>query len=249
MATTYDRNLDYDDTSIRHRIRWSALFAGVIAAFGTQILLTAIGAALGISAGAIDNSRVERGVGIGAGIWMILSPIASMFVGGLVAGYFCRTRRSSALHGGLVWCLTAAIGAFMIGSMAASAFSGLASGSGNMMASLADENARNDLNREISERRDELAGSRQDERALNQAGNVGTGVAWATVAAMLFSLGAAVLGGVAGHPDNFRTLAAGARRDVTRERERRVVTPAESTVTRTRQTTIVDDDDYRHDLH
>lgn len=93
-------------------LSWSAIVAGTVAALGTQLILTLIGAGIGavaISPGS-DNTR---GFGAGALIWLILSGIISFGVGGYIAGYISGFTRTSggAIHGMLAWALAAALGA------------------------------------------------------------------------------------------------------------------------------------------
>ncbi|MFN7116192.1 MAG: hypothetical protein ACK4TA_05295 [Saprospiraceae bacterium] len=90
------------------RISWSAVFAGVLVAVVTQILLTLLG--LGIGLGTIDpleESKPLQGLGIGSAIWYIISSLLSLFAGGWVAGRLASTPRlfDGIIHGVLTWCL------------------------------------------------------------------------------------------------------------------------------------------------
>lgn len=90
------------------RISWSAVFAGVLVAIVTQILLTLLG--LGIGLGTIDPVEERNpmaGLGVGSAIWYIVSSLLSLFIGGWVAGRLAGTPRSfdGMIHGVLTWCL------------------------------------------------------------------------------------------------------------------------------------------------
>jgi hypothetical protein len=74
-------------THNRRRISWGAIFAGTLVAIATQLLLTLLGLAIG--AWAVNPSAGPagmQGVGMGAGIWALLSFIIALFCGGWVAG-------------------------------------------------------------------------------------------------------------------------------------------------------------------
>lgn len=90
------------------RISWSAVFAGVLVAIVTQMLLTLLG--LGIGLGTIDpvtEKNPTAGLGVGSAVWYIISSLLSLFVGGWVAGRLASAPRpfDGIIHGVLTWCL------------------------------------------------------------------------------------------------------------------------------------------------
>jgi hypothetical protein len=90
------------------RISWSAVFAGVLVAVVTQMLLTLLG--LGIGLGTIDavqERNPTQGLGTGSAIWYIISSLASLLLGGWVAGRLASAPRlfDGIIHGVLTWCL------------------------------------------------------------------------------------------------------------------------------------------------
>ena len=90
------------------RISWSAVFAGVLVAIVTQMLLTLLG--IGIGLGTIDATEEQNptaGLGTGSAIWYIVSSLASLLVGGWVAGRLASAPRlfDGIIHGVLTWCL------------------------------------------------------------------------------------------------------------------------------------------------
>jgi len=104
------------DTVWSSRIQWGAIIAGAIAGFGVVILMSLLGAALGITAGTIgahatDNANAETAgkaataFGIGTAIWMILTAAAVGLVGGWVLNQTARRDRaySSVIFAGLSW--------------------------------------------------------------------------------------------------------------------------------------------------
>jgi hypothetical protein len=90
------------------RISWSAVFAGVLVAIVTQMLLTLLG--IGIGLGTIDPMEEQNpmaGLGAGSAIWYIISSLLSLFLGGWVAGRLASAPRlfDGIIHGVLTWCL------------------------------------------------------------------------------------------------------------------------------------------------
>jgi hypothetical protein len=85
-------------------------------ALGVWLLLHALGLAAGLTAIDPDNPRSLKGVGIGTGIWSIIAPLISLFVGGFVAARTAGTidRATGALHGAVLWGLTTVAGAALL---------------------------------------------------------------------------------------------------------------------------------------
>ncbi|MFD2574269.1 hypothetical protein ACFSUS_26785 [Spirosoma soli] len=107
-----ERTMIYEDRPSRmdfiKRISWSAVFAGVLVAIVTQMLLTLLG--LGIGLGTIDpveEANPTAGLGIGSAIWYGVSSLISLFLGGWVAGRLASAPRTfdGVIHGVLTWCL------------------------------------------------------------------------------------------------------------------------------------------------
>ena len=90
------------------RISWSAVFAGVLVAIVTQMLLSLLGFGIGLGTiDAVEEKNPAAGLGIGSAIWYILSSLISLFAGSWVAGRLASAPRlfDGILHGVLTWCL------------------------------------------------------------------------------------------------------------------------------------------------
>ena len=113
------------------RVRWSAVWAGLVAATGLQILLFVLGAAVGIS---VMGGGSGGGLTLGEGIWALVILIITLFVGGLVAGRLAavRTGFESLVHGTLVWALSLMIGAWFVFMTATHALGGALNIAGNV---------------------------------------------------------------------------------------------------------------------
>ncbi len=86
------------------RVSWGAIFAGAVLALATQLVLTLLGLSIGLAT--IDpvagQSPTAGGLGIGAGIWMMISTIISLFAGGYIAGRLGGTFNGW-IHGLITW--------------------------------------------------------------------------------------------------------------------------------------------------
>jgi hypothetical protein len=109
-------------------LRWGSVFAGTVFAVGLWILLQALGMGLGLSAIDTDDAGNLKGVGIGAGIWSILSPLIAIFCGGLIAGRMAsaRDRMGAAIHGAVVWALMTVVGLWAVVAIVSTLASGVA---------------------------------------------------------------------------------------------------------------------------
>ena len=107
-VTTYTERPLTGGFALTKRISWSAVFAGVLVAIVTQMLLTLLG--IGVGLGSIDpveESNPTAGLGIGTAIWYAVSSLLSLFAGGWVAGRLASTPRlfDGVIHGVLTWSL------------------------------------------------------------------------------------------------------------------------------------------------
>lgn len=123
-----------DDSTMFSRTRttvggdgqWSAIVAGAIAGIAAGVLMTALGAALGLTAtAAVADAATNRsmsadgmgqaaaGFGIGAGFWLLLTAAVVGLVGGTVLVKMSNLARaySPGAHGFLTWSLGIAVAA------------------------------------------------------------------------------------------------------------------------------------------
>jgi hypothetical protein len=118
------------------RVHWGAIFAGLVIALSTQLLLSAIGVALGFTT--IANSGAPRSdadnVGAAVGIWSIISLFISLFVGGWVTAKAAGSisKSTASLNGAILWATTMAISAWLLASGVSGAFGIALSNAGNI---------------------------------------------------------------------------------------------------------------------
>lgn len=115
--------------SIVKRTSWGAIFAGMVVALVVELALSVLG--LGIGLGVVNPATEQAplaGVGIGAGIWFVISTIIALFAGGWVAGRlsgFPRTLTGT-LHGLVVWGLVTLLSFYFMTTAVGMLISGVA---------------------------------------------------------------------------------------------------------------------------
>jgi len=121
--------------AVMRRISWAAIFAGLTIAMVSQLVLTILGISIGAAAlnpYSADLTTAQN-FGINAAIWLIVTSIISLFLGGWVAGRssgFARGGEGS-LHGFVTWGASTLVTAFLLSA----ATSGLLSGTAGILKS------------------------------------------------------------------------------------------------------------------
>jgi hypothetical protein len=86
------------------RVSWGAVFTGVTIALVAYLFMSMLGAAIGASLlNPLARPDPARAFGFGSGVWMIITTVVSVFVGGYFAGR-CAPLLGW-LHGLLAWAL------------------------------------------------------------------------------------------------------------------------------------------------
>lgn len=128
---------------IHRRISWAAIFGGIILIMVVQLLLSMLGAGIGLGTVNVNaGSTPDAGsLGAGAGIWWVVTSCVALLFGGYVAAWFAgvETRFDGVLHGLVAWgiatmltiyLLTSAIGGIVGGGFSALGSVTSAAGSG-----------------------------------------------------------------------------------------------------------------------
>jgi hypothetical protein len=104
-----------------------------VIAISLQLVLSALGAAIGLSASAGAASAGE--VGTGLGIWAVISILISLFLGGYTTARACgpMSRSAALLNGGILWATTLAISSWLLASGVSGAFGVIASNAGEVI--------------------------------------------------------------------------------------------------------------------
>lgn len=124
--------VDYHD-----RVRWGPIISGLVTAISTQLVLSGIGAAIGLTT--IANSDAPRSnagdVGSAVGIWAIISLLIALFLGGWITARACgpMNRSTALLNGAILWGTTLALSAWLVSSGVSGAFGIVASNAGDFI--------------------------------------------------------------------------------------------------------------------
>ncbi len=121
--------VDYHD-----RVRWGPIFSGIVIAISLQLVLSALGAAVGASI--ISGSGAPRtnagGAVTGVGIWALISALISLFLAGHTTARACgpMSRSTAIFNGAILWATTVVIGTWLLSSGISGTFGILASNAG-----------------------------------------------------------------------------------------------------------------------
>jgi len=119
-----DRELDIPESyALDHdRVRWPAVFAGLLTALTMLITLGVLGLAVGLTSVDAGNAVAQRGVpsglGLGSGLWAGISALLAFLLGGWVAGRTAAVfgKGWGALNGMLVFLLAVPLLLWLAGS-------------------------------------------------------------------------------------------------------------------------------------
>ncbi|BAY39939.1 hypothetical protein NIES2111_43200 [Nostoc sp. NIES-2111] len=131
-STVVGRVGDYHD-----RVRWGPIISGVLVALATQLILSALFAAIG--AGSVANSGAPRsitpGVANNVGLWSTVGLLISLFTGGWVTARACgpMNRNTALLNGAILWATTLALSSWLLASGVSGAFGIAASNAGEVI--------------------------------------------------------------------------------------------------------------------
>src|SRR5438270_2083707 len=153
------------------RISWGAVFAGAIIALATQLVLTLIGVAIGLAtlSPATGESPSGNALGAGAGIWLVVSSLISLFLGGYIAGRLGGTFNGW-LHGLATWATVTMLTILLL-TTAAGGLIGTASGLANFAVSNSDRVSRTQLPPAVQQQIDQFTAqvSQSADQAATQA--------------------------------------------------------------------------------
>lgn len=193
------------------RVSWGALFAGFFFGFGIWMLLLALGAGVGIFSFDPRDLGQWQGLGIGFGIWGVISGIVAMFLAGWLAARLSvsETKMAGMLHGAALWGFMIVAGLW-IATMAVARTAGTAAEA--VGAATQNPQMQQQIQQQAEQAREQVQGLRQQaeekkEEAAAAVKKAGTAGSWAFFLYGLLTLTAAVLGGRLGVPKDRRIVA------------------------------------------
>lgn len=124
VPQTIHAKVDYHD-----RVRWGPIFAGIVLTIAAQLILSALGAAIGLSIGGAGS------VGLGVGIWAIISLLISLFIGAWAMASSCgpMNKKTAMLNGAILWAATLAVSGWLLASGVSGTFGIAASTAGAVL--------------------------------------------------------------------------------------------------------------------
>ena len=121
--------VDYHD-----RVRWGPIFAGIVIALSAQLVLSALGVAIGMSVGAADAQADPNAIGLGVGIWSIISLFIALLVGSWIMARTCgpMNKNTALLNGAILWATTLALSSFLLAMGVSGTFGIVMANAGDM---------------------------------------------------------------------------------------------------------------------
>jgi hypothetical protein len=109
VTTVETESIPAPAPSLLRRVSWGAIFAGFFVTLVIQIMLTLLGAAIGLaSIEPLRESQPGQGLALGSGIWLLASGLVSIWLGACVAGRLSGgpLRSDGLVHGVVTWSLS-----------------------------------------------------------------------------------------------------------------------------------------------
>lgn len=175
--------VDYHD-----RVRWGPILAGIAIALGTQLGLSALAIAIGLSAGATGANAGS--VSLGVVIWSIISWLISLFLGGWVMAQTCgpMTKKTAILNAAILWGTTLALSSWLLASGISGAVGAAAANAGEIANQVQQQGGVNIPNQ---------APNVDPNQVRDLAGNTAK-AAWSFLLGSLLSLAGAMIGAALG---------------------------------------------------
>ncbi len=124
--------VEYHDT-----VRWGPIFAGIVVSLVAQLMLSALGAAIG---GFAAGEATPGTIGTSLGIWAIISLLISLFLGGWVMAASCgpMNNKTALLNGTILWATTLVVSGWLLASGVSGTFGVIAANAGDVLSQVQD---------------------------------------------------------------------------------------------------------------
>jgi hypothetical protein len=197
-----------DLRSVGTRIRWGAILAGAVLAFGIYALLGILGAAVGIS---ISDRVNPTALSTGAIIWALLTTCVAVFVGGLMTTVFTvgENKVEAVTYGVIMWAVLFLSFSFLGNAGLRNGLSAMIELSNSPQAPSWESSAKEAgiPATTIKEWRAKLAANTAEAEKLRaELAEIATRVAWYAFATMWLSMFAAAGGALLGAGPTFRLV-------------------------------------------
>jgi hypothetical protein len=178
-------------------IQWRSVVAAALVGFAITLILTTLGAAIGLTAGDAADGADGRAVGIGALIWWVLTVAIAGFTSGRVIATTARHDADyrPAIYGTVAWVLGVIVLLFLLANGLGNVIGGMGGGMGAAVAANGGS-----AHQGIS--------PADSARAVETATDVGKGAAWGLLASQVIGLAATIVGAGRREPDRVATTTA-----------------------------------------
>lgn len=138
-TTVTDTTTRYDGAHIHRRISWAAIFGGVILVVAVELLLGLLGAGIGLGTVNVNAGSTPdaSSLGMGAGLWWIISSVISLGFGAYAAAWLAgiEMRWDGVLHGLITWGIATLLTIYLLSSAVGSVIGGGFSALGSVASS------------------------------------------------------------------------------------------------------------------
>jgi hypothetical protein len=184
--------LDFEPAVSARITWWGAILAGAFAAISLQVIFAVLGTAIGLSVLGAADDTAEKGLGVGAAIYWLITGLVSLFIGGWIASYLRRTGEPGigAIHGLLAWCTVTVLSTVLLTMAGGAAI-------GGSLAAVGDSFTMNNQSSAQPESSALSSADRVSEEDAKQAAKKAAAASWWTLVALVLGATVASLGGSA----------------------------------------------------
>jgi hypothetical protein len=189
---------------VRTRVSWGAIMAGAVVSIAVYLLMTLLGAAIGLS---VRDASINEGLSTGAAIWAVITTAVALFTGGWLASQSVvgETKGEAVVHAIIMWGVVMAMIMWLVASGARAGFSAMIG-----FSQFADANGRSASVEDMRQRANTAVASTengsQDPTARQVVLDRAKEATWWTLLGTLASMAAAVAGGFFGGGTSYRWL-------------------------------------------
>lgn len=181
---------EYAVTDRGFGVQWRAVLAAAVAGLAVTLILTTLGAAIGLSAGAGTESPDAQAMGTGVFIWWLLTVAVTGVIAGRILATTARTDLyyNAIIYGTLAWVVGVTIFLFLLANGLGALAGGLGAGMGAAQQTTGG-----------------ISGSGvQADQMARDAASVGQRAAWGLLISQLVGLGATIVAAKRGKAESMR---------------------------------------------
>lgn len=189
LPQTINARIDYHDL-----VRWGPIIAGIVITIASQLILSSLGLAIGFTIGAAGADTDPGDIGLGVGIWSIISLFIALFIGAWLMARTCgpMNKRTALLNGAVLWAASLVLSGWLLASGVTGTF-GMAISGANAIMSGIEQPANLDIPEAPGEAVPDLPPAQVERYVANAAQ-----ASWSFLFGALLGLVAALIGATAG---------------------------------------------------